>query len=108
MSNFLRAVTVAATLLVGSHVSHPRPTSAEITMTMRVHVCEESSAGWFVDVDGYGGGLGWKDATWSEYRDAWMPTVAWRAPKWEQVLSMVNFARVNGWPDQRGCQRGGY
>jgi hypothetical protein len=108
MSNFLRAVIVAATLTFSPSIAHPRPTREQIVMTMRVHVCEESSAGWQVDVDGYGGGLGWKDATWSEYRSSWMPAVAWLAPRWEQVLAMVNFARANGWPDQTGCQEGGY
>lgn len=113
MSNYLRALVAAVALVLGpatAQAARPHPTREQIAMTMRVHVCEENGLGWNVGskTSEYAGGLGWLQATWRQYRLPWMPAFAFEATLDDQVLAMANFARVNGWPDQDGCWKGGY
>lgn len=79
---------------------------AALVRTLRVHHCEEPT--WHVDGSLYQGGLGWKHATWLTFRLPWMPITAAEATVREQVIAMTRFAKKYGWPDQRGCVRGGY
>ena len=93
------AALLAATLLVPHSI---------MVKVMRVHVCEERGYGWHVDGPTYFGGLGWKAATWDRYRLPGFPSSAALATVEQQARAMVNFAAANGWPDQSGCQKGGY
>lgn len=86
-------------------------TPLQLQETERVHVCEESDAGWAVDGPRYYGGLGWLQATWDTYRLPGFPASANLATPQQQARAMVRFVEVgNGgvWPDQDGCWKGGY
>ena len=76
-------------------------------MTMKVHICEESAAGWHVHGPEYFGGLGWLNATWLQFRRGDFPLRMDQATPQEQAWAMARFAAKYGWPDQFGCS-GGY
>lgn len=65
-----------------------------------VHHCEGDS--WNNNTYMYKGGLGWRPATWTEFRLWWMPTTMNLATVREQAIAMVRFADRYGWPDRNG------
>lgn len=65
-----------------------------------VHHCEGDS--WNYNSYMYKGGLGWRPATWSEFRLWWMPTTMNLATVREQAIAMVRFSNKYGWPDLYG------
>ena len=108
----IRRTVSVLIFIVLSAVSQPASASTLVSakimqMTMKVHVCEESAAGWHVHGPRYFGGLGWLDATWQEFKLPGFPARADLATPQQQALAMARFAARYGWPDQSGCS-GGY
>jgi hypothetical protein len=97
--------TVLSLLATNSGAS-PLVNPKIMQMTMKVHVCEESAAGWHVHGPTYFGGLGWLDATWLEFRLPGFPIRADLASPAQQARAMSRFASRYGWPDQNGLCEG--
>ena len=94
----------AAPAAAAAHHTTRLVSPAIFAKVLRVHNCEEPS--WNVNGPTYAGGLGWRIATWSAYRLAWMPSSAAKASPQEQARAMLHFVTVaeHGiWPDQNGC-----
>jgi hypothetical protein len=101
-------IGVVLALLTPGHAFGAEPSHRVQVKAMRVHVCEERGHGWHSSGSEYAGGLGWKYATWSEFRSPSFALTASLAPEWQQIEAMEKFAAKFGWPDQSGCWLGGY
>lgn len=96
-------------LLVPSSIAsaasrHALVTPAQFRQALWVHHCEEPS--WHVNGSMYQGGLGWRPATWSQFRAKWMPLNAALATPQEQAWALMRFAQVYGMPDLNGTCHG--
>ena len=70
-----------------------------------VNLCEEGG-NWHVDGPRYFGGLGWLNATWQEFRLAWMPRNMALATPSEQAVALGRFAHRYFMPDLDGTCAG--